>query len=718
MKRFIIAVIALGAVGLGIYYFIYFRGFYIPQDQGSLDVPFKTEERQLMEQTEDGSYEPLTLRGVELSASMPGHYANEFYADKEDYLRWLTAIGEMGANTVRVPVIMDDDFYNALYEYNTSGAPVLYLLQSLPVADIANYGEETAYSDEFLGSLKANGRILVDILHGRRSVAAGTIGNGHYRKDVSPWVVGIMVGGDWNPDMIAYTDHTVEREMPYEGDYFQAAKEASAFENMLAMVLDELAAYEAQKYGALRPLGFAGSPDTDFLEYDENYALQLNKYSFVDAEHVLPKASMAGGYFTAYHLYDYCEEFAAYLSAEQKASLGTLLENLDTSAPYGGYLELLAGYHTMPVIASGYGFSTARGTLKPDQEPMTELMQGRRLMDIYEAAIEAGWAGMCISSFQDVWDQSDWNLAFAEDIERSYYWGDRQSVGKNYGLMAFEPGETQAVCIVDGDPREWADDTPVFSGNGLNLYAKYDFQGLYLLIEGDFDPESGPLYIPIDLSGDVGSLSADQPSLSFDRAVDFILCIDGKEESRLLVWERYLATRANFNTEMNGQDPFVNYPSQDSRAFVPVITAVENQNLLEDYANVDPQLRQELTALGSFEAGKLVYGSGDSNAPDFNSLADFYFGENCVEARLPWLLLNVGDPSAMAVHEDYYANYGVELEKISRLWLGIAREGELCSLSSFRVKGTGKTPRYHERLKQSYEVIQNEWGGLADECIE
>ena len=126
------------------------------------------------------------IRGTELSSSVPGHYATEFEPDEEDYLRWLAAIGEMGANTVKVSNIMDDDFYNAFYDYNQTSETPLYLLQEIPVSDAVNYGEEAASIQDVTGGMADDGKILVDIIHGRKSLMAGEIsGGGHYRRDIS-----------------------------------------------------------------------------------------------------------------------------------------------------------------------------------------------------------------------------------------------------------------------------------------------------------------------------------------------------------------------------------------------------------------------------------------------------------------------------------------------------------------------------------------------------
>ena len=149
--------------------------------------------------------------------------------------------------------------------------------------------------------------------------------------------------------------------------------------------------------------------------------------------------------------------------------------------------------------------------------------------------MEAGWSGLCISFFQDIWNQTDWNTAFAENTAVSYLWGDIQTPSKNYGLMAFEPGEEENPCIVDGKANDWTEADQVFEGESFRLSAKYDWKGLYLLIEGDFNPETDILYIPLDISDQTGSARSESPALRFDRNVDFILCLNGRENTRLLV---------------------------------------------------------------------------------------------------------------------------------------------------------------------------------------
>ena len=130
MKRFLIAAVLLIALAVGGYYAWFTLGWHLPSpDRDDPAVPFAAQgTTYLVQDPETGAYSELVLRGVDLLSSMPGAYATAYAPTADDYLRWLEQIGAMGANAVRVVTIMDDDFYNALYTYNTTHAEPLYLV--------------------------------------------------------------------------------------------------------------------------------------------------------------------------------------------------------------------------------------------------------------------------------------------------------------------------------------------------------------------------------------------------------------------------------------------------------------------------------------------------------------------------------------------------------------------------------------------------------------
>lgn len=712
MKKYFTIILALFLTAFGIFYAVSVKGVYVdlrPNDP--VTASFMTEEEKIFVQKADGEYEEVVIRGVELSSSMPGQYATQFAAEEEDYLRWLEAIGEMGANTVRVYNIMDDDFYNAFYRYNTEHETPLYLLQGLQVSDDANFGSQDAWADDFYGSLLEDAEMAVDVIHGKRIINTNEMqGTGIYSKDISQWVLGYIVGQEWDASTVAYTDEQGERKVSGQGTYFTTTEDATTFERLLADVMDRIVSYESWKYKEQRLVSFANDPSLDPFEYETSYASQLGKFCSIDAEHILPTEKLISGYFASYKLYDFCDNFAEYLSAEQKSELGTILTDRNSASSFQGYLDVLEAYHTMPVVVTGYGFSTARIPVEDDQLPLTEEEQGEALMEVYHEALEAGWNGVCISTWQDVWERRTWNTAFSTVPTQNYLWHDLQSDGQNYGILDFEPGEEEKVCYVDGDSSEWDKSEPVLTTDAWTVFTKQDEEGLYLLISGEGVQEQ-PLYIPIDTTQQSGSSICDAKAVEFDRAADFLLCLDGTDNTRLLVQERYDALRENFLEEITGENPFYHFPGKDSSTFVTIGTALRNDTLIDETLLLTEEEAQKLKALGVWESGKLVHGDGNPEHDDYLSLADFCFGESCVEICLPWGLLNVGDPSQMMIHSDYYENYGVDMQHVSTFYIGIGNGSEKITMEPVKMPGYKGAPVWHERLKESYDVIQKEWKG-------
>ena len=93
-------------------------------------------------------------------------------------------------------------------------------------------------------------------------------------------------------------------------------------------------------------------------------------------------------------------------------------------------------------------------------------------------------------------------------------------------------------------------------------------------------------------------------------------------------------------------------------------------------------------------------------------MSDFIVNGDYIELRLPWDLLNFSNPSQMQIHDDYYENYGIENLSVLGIYAGIGTENGKDSRISMEwkeLKGWGKNPAYHERLKQSYYMMQDIW---------
>jgi len=685
-------------IALGTLYAYFARSFFIDfRPNAPVVAAFLAEGDTMMHQNQDGEFVPIMLRGVEVTPSIPGHMAWDFAATRDDYYRWFEYIHTMGSNSIYVSVVMDADFYRALYGFNTTNDRPLYLLQGVGGHD---------YS-----SLTSSLREAIDIIHGRRVNLLGRDGIEFFLSDISPWVAGLLVGSDWDPDMITFMNHfDPAMDDSFEGEFFSTAYGASRFEVMLANVMNDAAAYEARRFKVQRPIGFISNPLIDFLEYSVAYATQLRKYAYLDPENILPSEAMTAGTFAAYRLFYFTDDFISLLAPSQQEALAPILEDLEHSNFVDGYLNLLARYHSMPVIATGFGFSSSRAPNILNRPPMNERQQGQSLASMAVQIEESGWGGAFISTWQDTWERRTWNTAFSSDPWRNHYWHNLQSVDQGYGLMAFDPGQHTRPVLIDGNDEEWSDSHLVHEYGGVRIYAQYSTQGLYLLVRGHGVSPQNTLYLPIDITPNSGTST--YRGFEFARPSDFLLVVSGTRESRLLVNKRYDATFQRFYGEMTGNNPFTLVPPRWDSEFVPITIALQNTLIVDErtFAFLTDEAR-ELRRLKSWETGTLTHGIGDPASPHFNSLADFFFGENLVEIRLPWTMLNFFDPSTMQVHDDYFENFGVQGLSIREIHIGIATEDAVAPMSPIPLRGWRNNVQSHERLKQSYFIMQEIWGG-------
>lgn len=715
MKKILIAatVVLLSFVLLYQAYFSW--GFYLNLNPDAEITTFaRTEGKSILVDTGDGM-KPFEIKGVNIGAGIPGHFATEYAIDQATYLRWFQMITEMGANTIRVYTILSDDFYNALYEYNRNNPAPLYLLHGVWVDDYVQNSHLDAYDDAYLKALERDSRTLVDVLHGRKRLSLGYGGSGatgSYSKDVSPWVLGYILGVEWEDVTVAYTDQSQKERISYQGSYLYTTEQASPFEAMLAIVGDRIITYETNKYHTQKLVAFSNWPTTDPFDYPEYVNRMFMKCAKVDTEHIKSTDQFLSGQFASYHVYSYYPDYLNYYDewkADRSFSDKHRMENGEYNT-YSAYLDMLNRHHTMPVVISEFGVPTSRGRAQLDfntarsQGYMSEHEQGLALSQSYQDIMDSGCAGSVIFSWQDEWFKRTWNTMANVDLTKTAYWSDFQTNEQFFGLLAFDPGR-EPDCYTDGDTREWNDNDILVKNQDYSLSMKYDEKFIYFRIhreKGSALEET--LYIPLDITPRSGSLYARNEQLRFENPADFLIIIDGTDSSRVLVQERYDSFHVIFSEDFGGENPFFNPPAKDSPVFQPITLALQVGNLnAQRHEDVDSK---------RFETGKLTYGNGNPLSPDYNSISDYISNENDVEIRLPWQLLNFSNPSDMSIHDDYYEHYGIRNLNISELYAGIgstsSRETRI-PMKAFPLKGWGKHPAYTERLKQSYYIMQDLW---------
>ena len=749
MKKFILAVSIAVVILFAGYYAYYHMGVYVNVHSDTPVTTFMKTDEDTIYMERDGVYEPFEIRGVNMGVGIPGKWATDYAIDKETYLRWFQWIQELGANTIRVYTILHDDFYNAFYEYNSAreeaGLEPLWLIHGVWVNDYVQNSHRDAYDDDFLQALLDDSKTLVDILHGNRSLSLGRgLGSGSYRKDVSRWVIGYILGVEWEDVTVAYTDNKYPERNSYSGTYMYTTEDATPFEAMLAQAGDSIIEYETQRYRQQRLVAFSNWPTTDPFTYPNAIRYFFLKCAAVNVEHIKTTDAFLSGSFASYHVYPYYPDYLNYVLNPvefedeeplwQKVIDGfehteddVLIEDVltgnqntdfydESGQPntYYAYIKMLNNYHTIPVVISEYGVSTGRGMAQRDintgrnQGHMTEQEQGQAIIDCYEDIMAAGSAGSCVFTWQDEWFKRTWNTMANVDLDNTPYWSDYQTNEQYFGLLAFDPGVEESISYVDGDTSEWTEDDVILSTEEGSLSMKYDEKFLYFYAQWEnFDPEHDVLYIPIDTTPKSGSTYCRNYDISFERACDFVICIDGTDNSRVMVQERYEVLRAMFLRETADMDAFVDPPELDSPRFKIISLMLQTAT---------PLLTGNWSASAeTYETGALRHGNANPDSEDFDSLADFMFTEDGVEIRIPWQLLNFANPSEMMIHDDYYENFGVEYIHIDEMYVGMAAGNATeyrISMASLPLEGWGKSVTYHERLKESYYILQEYWAGL------
>ena len=756
MKKFIVAVCVIVAAAL-VWNIAYYRlGIYIDLAPNAPVTTFMRTDEDTIYMKKNGEYTPYEIRGVDMGVGIPGEWTTDFAIDEETYLRWFSQIQELGANTIRVYTILHDDFYNAFFKYNTErekmGREPLYMLHGVWVNDYILNSHRDAYDDEFFKTLKDDCRTLVDVLHGKISLSLsyGNKGSGSYRKDVSQWVIGYIMGVEWETSIVTYTNQNSYDKTGYKGKYLYTTADATPFEAMLCEAGDKMIEYESKRYKQQRLLAFSNWPTTDPFVYPITVTSYRFKTEVLNVEHIKTSDSFVSGYFASYHIYPYFPDYLQTMLETKNYKEKFLMQKFGVlyynnlkyrtsllNAPkiedyllnedyydsqgrrntYLAYLKVLNRFHNIPVVISEYGVTTGRGMAQRDkntnrnQGNLTEQEQGQALIDCYKDIKDAGCAGSCVFSWQDEWFKHTWNTIHAVDLDNTPYWSDYQTNEQFFGLLSFDPGEEKSVCYVDGDISEWTEKDKVVKSGDMDLSMKYDEKFLYFLVHKEnFDPENDTLYLPIDTNPKIGSTYCENYDVSFERASDFLMVISGKENSRIEVQERYEVLMSTYANEYYAIDPYVDPPKKDSPVFKKIYMPLRVEDVLPQ-----EDIVPKVPVGEKFDTGKLRYGNANPDAEDFDSLSDFIFSGDYVEIRIPWQLLNFSNPSEMMIHDDYYECYGIENLNIDKMYVGIGSSENTeyrLKMPSFDLKGWGKTVTYHERLKKSYYMLKDYWTSL------
>ena len=275
MKKFIITVCLIVVLCIAADSAYYRLGFYIDFSPDTPVTTFVKTDSDSIYLNRGSGFQKFEIKGVNMGSGIPGEWSTDFAIDKATYLRWFQQMQEMGANTLRIYTVQNDTFYDAFYEYNRDNENPLWLIHGVWVNDYIQNSHRDAYDKEFFDTFLEDCKTVVDVLHGNKKISLGRMasaGSGTYHKDISEWVIGYILGVEWEDVTVVYTDEKYENNDKYNrytGKYMYATEDATPFEAMLARVGDSVIEYESKRYKQQRLVAFSNWPTTDPFDYPE-----------------------------------------------------------------------------------------------------------------------------------------------------------------------------------------------------------------------------------------------------------------------------------------------------------------------------------------------------------------------------------------------------------------------------------------------------------------
>ncbi|MBY0123256.1 hypothetical protein [Bacillus sp. S/N-304-OC-R1] len=672
----------------------------------------------------NGKWEDMLVKGVNMGIAKPGAFPGETGITKEEYFRWFKEIGNMNANAIRVYTIHPPAFYEAFYEYNQIAKKPLYLFHGAWVNEENLVHYQDAFHPEVTDDFKQEINNMIDIVHGHASLPDRPgHASGEYTYDISPYVLGFILGIEWDPEAVVNTNSKHNGMKPLDGPYFKT-DQASPFEIWLAQMMNDATAYETKTYQWQHTMSFTNWVTTDLLTHPAEPSKKEDLVT-VDPNHIIKTNDFHAGLFASYHVYPYYPDFMNY---EKKYT-----EYIDSEGKknnYAGYLHDLLSAHTMPVLIAEFGVPESRGLTHlnvdgMDQGLHSEEEQGQINKRLFQSIVDEGAAGGLVFTWQDEWFKRTWNTMDYDNPDRRPYWSNRQTNEQHFGLLGFEPGAFEPPIYPDGQITDWEKikAKPIYeSSNGSinKVFVTSDEENIYFRLdyEKPVDPNHMNTVLLIDTIRNQGQTKIPLPNGQFIQAnfgADFLINLANQNQSSILV-DSYYDTFYFHYGQLLKMIPTQDYASRKNNGIFHPIRLALNKEL------TIPSTGEKLPFI-SYETGKLKFGNGNPLYQDFDSLTDISMGKDrkTIELRLPWALLNIKDPSQKEMIGDLWKNGLNASEKMDGIRLAVVTVNKDNSMSSFPSLQDGKLmaentasyswnsweqPAYHERLKDSYFIMK------------
>ena len=663
---------------------------------------------------ENGDWKEKFITGVNIGATEPGLFPGDLTISYDSYYRWFGYISEMNCNSIRVYTLMRPQFYTALHDFNKKAENPIYLFQGvwLNEEDIASISDAYAENQKILEDFKNDCLTLVNVIHGNASVPESPgKASGKYVADVSTYMAGWIIGIEWDPNFVLNTNNQNPEKTEHVGRYM-FTQSASPFEAFLCTVGDAMIEYETERYNFQIPLAFANWITTDPLTHPNEPHYDEDKVT-VNVENIKTR-SFLPGQFASYHVYPYYPD-----SLNYQTDYLQYVDEYGKQNTYRAYLDDLKLAHNMPILVAEFGVPTSRGmghesVMGYNQGRIDEIYQGAMLKDMFQSIYDADYAGGLVFTWQDEWFKRTWNNVMFDIADNRAFWSNIQTTEQNFGLLAFDPGAITVEVQVDGNISEWAVTEPIVENESGKLYVKSDERYLYLLVKC---PESysftrDTLYIPINTISGQGNDHILGRDVSFDIGADFLISINGSDNSHIYVDNYYDAFYYHFIKGGLLADYHTDELKEQKN------TGIFSEMLMCYGYNLVVGVTGQIVGDKTYETGKLQFGDSNPLDANYTSLTDFVYLDGNLEIRIPWQLLNVMDPSTKQQIGDFNTLQSIENETYDEFDFGLgiidgdSNEKVFIELSGSYGNSTWNVPTWHERLKPAYYELQSFLGTL------
>ena len=215
-----------------------------------------------VEEYNNQTWTPYFAKGVNVGATVPGHFPGEFAITKEQYMKWFAMIQEMGANVIRVYTILQPEFYEALVKYNAKHQEdPLYFIQGVWSPEEQLIEGQDAFDPKVKQKFEQEIRDAVRAVYGKADLqqqAHSGKAEGTYLFNAGPYLMGWIVGTEWDAKMVKKTNDKHSDLPDYEGTHFRSKPAANPFEKWLAEMMDITAQTEIGRVGSIRLLLLIG----------------------------------------------------------------------------------------------------------------------------------------------------------------------------------------------------------------------------------------------------------------------------------------------------------------------------------------------------------------------------------------------------------------------------------------------------------------------------